>query len=33
LTSTLVGDKWLVSRPCRFTPGKRAQDTHWIGVE
>jgi hypothetical protein len=28
LTSTLVGDEWLDSRPCRFTPGEGA---HWIG--
>jgi hypothetical protein len=31
LTSALVGGKWSASRPCRFTPGKRAPGTHWIG--
>jgi hypothetical protein len=30
LTSALGGE-WLASRPCRFTPGKRAPGTHWIG--
>jgi hypothetical protein len=31
LTSALVGGEWPASRPCRFTPGERAPDTHWIG--
>jgi hypothetical protein len=31
LTSALVGGEWSASRPCRFTPGERAPDTHWIG--
>jgi hypothetical protein len=31
LTSTLVGDEWLASRPGRFTPEERAAGTHWIG--
>jgi hypothetical protein len=31
LTSTLDGDEWPASRPCRLTPGARAPSTHWIG--
>jgi hypothetical protein len=31
LTSALDGDKWPVLRPGRFTPGKAAPSTHWIG--
>jgi hypothetical protein len=31
LTSALAGSEWLVSRPCRFTPGERAPGTLWIG--
>jgi hypothetical protein len=31
LTSALVVDEWLASRPCSFTPGERAPGTHWIG--
>jgi hypothetical protein len=31
LTSVLVGDEWLVSRPSRFTPRERALGTYWIG--
>jgi hypothetical protein len=31
LTSALVGGEWSVSRPGRFTPGKRARGTQWIG--
>jgi hypothetical protein len=31
LTSVLVGGEWSASRPGRFTPGKRAPGTHWIG--
>jgi hypothetical protein len=31
LTLTLVGGEWSASRPGRFTPEKRAADTHWIG--
>jgi hypothetical protein len=31
LTSALVGGEWSASRPDRFTPGKRAPSTHWIG--
>jgi hypothetical protein len=31
LTSALIGGEWSASRPCRFTPGERAPDTHWIG--
>jgi hypothetical protein len=31
LISALVGVKWSVSRPCRFTPWERAPGTHWIG--
>jgi hypothetical protein len=27
----LVGGEWSASRPCRFTPGERAPDSHWIG--
>jgi hypothetical protein len=30
LTSALDGGKWSASRPCRFTPGEIAPDTHWI---
>jgi hypothetical protein len=30
LTSTLVGGEWLDSRPCRFSPGERVPNTHWI---
>jgi hypothetical protein len=26
-----VGGEWLASRPCRFTPRKRAHDTQRIG--
>jgi hypothetical protein len=31
LTSALVGGEWSASRPCRFTPGERVPDAHWIG--
>jgi hypothetical protein len=31
LTSALHGDEWSVSRPCLFTLGETAPDTHWIG--
>jgi hypothetical protein len=31
LLSTLVGEEWLASRPCRFTSGEIAPGTHWIG--
>jgi hypothetical protein len=31
LTSALVGGEWSTSRPGRFTSGKRAPGTHWIG--
>jgi hypothetical protein len=31
LTTALVGDVWSASRPGRFTPGKSAPGTHWIG--
>jgi hypothetical protein len=31
LTSTLDGGEWSASRSGRFTPGKRAPGTHWIG--
>jgi hypothetical protein len=31
LTSALDGGEWSASRPFRFTPGKRAPGTHWIG--
>jgi hypothetical protein len=31
LTSALVEGEWLASRPGLFTPGERAQGTHWIG--
>jgi hypothetical protein len=35
LTSTLVRGEWSASRPCRYTPGKRAPGTHcirgWVG--
>jgi hypothetical protein len=27
----LLGGEWSASRSCRFTPGERAPDTHWIG--
>jgi hypothetical protein len=30
LISALVG-QWLASYPGRFTPGKRAPGSHWIG--
>jgi hypothetical protein len=30
-TSALVGGEWSASHPGRFTPGKRAPGTHWIG--
>jgi hypothetical protein len=31
LTSALAGGEWSSSRSGRFTPGGKAQDTHWIG--
>jgi hypothetical protein len=31
LTSALIGGEWSASHPGRFTPGKRAPRTHWIG--
>jgi hypothetical protein len=31
LTSALVGGEWSASLLCRFTPGERVSDTHWIG--
>jgi hypothetical protein len=31
LTSALVRGEWSASRPCRFTPGEKAADTHYIG--
>jgi hypothetical protein len=31
LITALVGGKWSASRSDRFTPGKRALGTHWIG--
>jgi hypothetical protein len=35
LTSVLGGGEWSASRPCRFTTGQRAPDTHcrggWLG--
>jgi hypothetical protein len=31
LTLALVGGEWSTSRPGRFTPGKRASGTRWIG--
>jgi hypothetical protein len=31
LTSALDGREWSASRPARFTPRKRAPDTHWAG--
>jgi hypothetical protein len=31
LNSTLVAGEWSISRPCYFTPRKRAPGTHWIG--
>jgi hypothetical protein len=30
-SSTILGLEWSASRPCRFTPGEWASDTHWIG--
>jgi hypothetical protein len=36
LTSALAGSVWSASRPCRFTPGEKAPDTHrtggWVGL-
>jgi hypothetical protein len=31
LTSALDGGEWSASRPGHFTPGERAQGTHWTG--
>jgi hypothetical protein len=31
LTSVLAGGEWSASRPCRFNPGEKTPDTHWIG--
>jgi hypothetical protein len=31
LTSALDGGEWSATRLYRFTPGKRAPGTHWIG--
>jgi hypothetical protein len=31
LISALVGGRWSVSRPCLFTPKKRARRTQFIG--
>jgi hypothetical protein len=31
LDLALAGVEWSASRPCRFTPGKRAPGTPWIG--
>jgi hypothetical protein len=31
LTSALVRDEWLASRPGRFAPRDRAPDNNWIG--
>jgi hypothetical protein len=31
LTLALDEGEWSGSRSCRFTPGERASDTHWIG--
>jgi hypothetical protein len=31
LTSALNRGEWSASRPCRFTPGETASDTHWMG--
>jgi hypothetical protein len=31
LTLALAGGEWSASLPWRFTPGERAQGTHWIG--
>jgi hypothetical protein len=31
LASELDGGEWSASRPCRFTPRKRAPGTRWIG--
>jgi hypothetical protein len=31
LTSALAGCEWSALRRSRFTPGKRAPGTHWIG--
>jgi hypothetical protein len=30
LTSSLDGGEWSASLLCRFTPGERAPDIHWI---
>jgi hypothetical protein len=30
LTSAIVAGEWSASRPGRFTPMERANDTHWI---
>jgi len=30
MTSALEGGEWSVSRPGRFTPGKKAPGTHWL---
>jgi hypothetical protein len=30
-TLVAAGGEWSASRPCRFTPGERAPDAHWIG--
>jgi hypothetical protein len=32
LNSALAGDEWSASLPGRFTPGKTAPITQWIGV-
>jgi 4-amino-4-deoxy-L-arabinose transferase-like glycosyltransferase len=31
MTSALEGGEWSVSRPGRFTPGKKPPGTHWLG--
>jgi hypothetical protein len=31
LTSAIVGDEWLASRPSSFTPGERTPGTHCLG--
>jgi hypothetical protein len=31
LAVALQGGEWSASRPGRFTPGERANGTHWIG--
>jgi hypothetical protein len=31
LTSALVGGEWSASRPCRFTPLRKAPGSHCIG--